>query len=53
MKCKVCPLECKDDKWSRIRAHEAGWFEQKNGDVYCPEHKPAWVAKWREQKEGR
>lgn len=53
MTCDVCGKECKNDRWSRIRAHEAGWFEQKNGTVYCPEHVPSWVITWRERRRGR
>lgn len=38
-------------KWDIIRAGEAGWFFQKNGDTYCPKHNPPWVKEWRERKE--
>lgn len=47
-KCKVCPTEVKSDKWNSIRAHANGWYFQKNGDAYCPEHRPSWAPKtWR------
>jgi hypothetical protein len=45
-----CDATHKDDKWSSIRAHYEGWFEQLNGDAYCPNHIPEWVASWRYQK---
>lgn len=34
--------------WGTVRAK--GWFHQKNGDSWCPKHKPAWVAEWRKKK---
>jgi hypothetical protein len=24
-----------------------GWFQKKDGDAWCPDHIPEWVAKWR------
>lgn len=42
-----CLRTYKRHKWGVIKAHNEGWFFQKNGDVYCPEHVPEWVAKWR------
>lgn len=35
-----CGLPVKDDRWSRIRAHAAGWYFQKDGRVFCPSHRP-------------
>lgn len=40
----------KDHYWGRVRAHDAGWFIQKNGDTWCPEHIPEWVEEWRARK---
>lgn len=58
----VQPLACahegceaggfKDHSRGRIRAHDAGWFIQKNGDAWCPEHTPEWVEAWR-ARQGR
>lgn len=36
--------------WDSIRAQSKGWFEQKNGKSWCPEHVPDWVPAWREQQ---
>jgi hypothetical protein len=36
--------------WDDIRAHDAGWFAQKDGTQWCPEHTPAWVAAWRARR---
>lgn len=36
--------------WNKIRAHDLGWFEQKNGTAYCPRHVPEWVTEWRAQR---
>lgn len=32
------------------RAHDEGWFEQKDGTNWCPDHTPAWVQAWRARK---
>lgn len=53
MTCDVCGRTHKNDRWNRIRAHDLGWFEQKNGTVYCPAHVPAWVADWRARRSTR
>jgi hypothetical protein len=34
-------------RWGAIRAGADGWFLQRNGDAWCPEHHPEWVAEWR------
>lgn len=47
MRCIVCNTSVPDSKWDNIRAHSAGWFEQKDSTAYCPVHVPAWVQKWR------
>lgn len=49
MKCAQpgCAASAKDDRWAKIKAHDAGWFEQKDGTAWCPEHVPDWVARWR------
>jgi NTP pyrophosphatase (non-canonical NTP hydrolase) len=35
------------------RAQTAGWFMQRNGDHWCPEHVPDWVEGWRERELSR
>lgn len=38
--------------WDLLRATQAGWFTQKDGQVWCPKHVPDWVEGWRaEQRE--
>ena len=37
-------------KWDHLRAHTEGWFFTKDGQRYCPDHHPAWVAEWRARK---
>lgn len=41
-----CEATHPNHAWGRIRAE--GWFHQKDGQAYCPEHVPAWVEAWRE-----
>lgn len=33
------------------RSTASGWFCQRNGWVWCPDHTPEWVAAWRKKKE--
>lgn len=35
--------------WGAIKSHDKGWFHQKNGDSWCPDHTPEWVAEWRQR----
>jgi len=42
-----CVESFENHRWGRIKAHDAGWFEQKDGIAWCPEHKPDWVDAWR------
>lgn len=41
-------LEChntiENHKWARIKAD--GWFSQKTGEDWCPDHIPEWVHEW-------
>jgi hypothetical protein len=53
MKCAQpeCPETAGNDMWSKIRAHDAGWFftrDDKSG--WCPTHTPEWVATWRDKQ---
>jgi hypothetical protein len=37
-------------KHGTIDAHQRGWFLQRNGDAWCPDHIPDWVVEWRSKK---
>lgn len=37
-------------RWDDQRAQNLGWFMQRNGDVWCPNHVPDWVSAWRAKK---
>jgi hypothetical protein len=49
--CRSIDLGCKQEhpggKWGAIKANEAGWFHDKAGVGFCPEHVPGWVGPWR------
>lgn len=45
-----CLATHKSDKWNNLRAAKLGWFLQRNGDKWCPEHTPEWVPAWRESQ---
>ena len=34
-------------KWLVMKAGREGWFFQRDGTAYCPEHVPDWVEGWR------
>lgn len=36
-------------KWDHIKAQSEGWFFQKDGSSWCPEHTPDWVEEWRKR----
>jgi hypothetical protein len=33
-----------------IRSAKEGWFFQRNGEAWCPNHNPEWVIEWRSKK---
>lgn len=37
-------------RWAPERQSKSGWFHQRNGSSFCPQHTPDWVAAWRERK---
>ena len=41
-----CEKSIKWHYWSKVKA--TGWFLQKNGAIWCPDHVPEWVEEWRE-----
>ena len=42
-----CTASHPSSHWDSVRADREGWFHQKDGTTYCPEHRPAWVDGWR------
>lgn len=42
-----CDATIRGHIWGYIRS---GWFFQKDGQQFCPEHTPDWVAEWRARK---
>lgn len=40
-----CANEIPNHAWAAIKTE--GWFHQKDGKSWCPEHTPEWVAEWR------
>lgn len=49
-KCAECDRTLVAHYWGKIRAHSEGWFTQKDGTIYCPDHTPKWAKRWRKQK---
>lgn len=47
---KGCRKRYRNDRWSKIEAHDKGWMMQKNGDNWCPGHLPDWVEEWRKNR---
>lgn len=47
-----CSNFVKAHAWGWIKAGGDGWFFQKNGDCWCPDHIPEWVSAWREKRKG-
>ena len=46
-----CPASVPGSKWAHVKATaEQGWLFLKNGETYCPDHLPEWVAAWRARK---
>lgn len=51
------PIKCANPSCNNTMGSHAlaviktsGWFHQRDGTSWCPEHIPEWVAKWREDK---
>ncbi len=42
-----CEARYQPHRWGSIKAHATGWFIQKDGTAWCPEHVPDWVEAWR------
>lgn len=45
-----CPNETETDHWTSKKRQREGWFFQRNGDVWCPDHTPEWVEEWRARR---
>lgn len=45
-----CPKFFPDHRWGAMAADREGWFMQRNGKAWCPDHNPDWVAEWRASK---
>lgn len=52
IECRVedCIEAVDNSRWPKIRAHDLGWFFQKDDTAWCPEHNPPWVAGWRKKQ---
>lgn len=50
VRCSVpdCKETLPNHAWGKIKAD--GWFFQKDGTNYCPNHIPNWVRAWRKRK---
>lgn len=44
-----CERSFKNHRWGRIKAQ--GWFQQKDGRNWCPDHLPPWVEAWRARRQ--
>lgn len=43
-----CAASVPDHYWGLVKAE--GWFFQRDGSAWCPQHIPPWVAGWRARK---
>jgi hypothetical protein len=50
-KCSQCERTAKGHHWGNIQAQSEGWFIQRDGTAFCPDHVPYWVDSWRARKE--
>lgn len=48
-----CTAWFTDHRWGATKAHKDGWFHQKDGNSWCPEHVPDWVERWRRTRESQ
>lgn len=42
-----CEVTIKNHYWGKVKS---GWYQMKNGMNYCPDHIPAWVVEWRQDR---
>ena len=45
-----CATQINNHRWGKTKAGSEGWFFQKDGKSWCPDHTPDWVAAWRARK---
>jgi hypothetical protein len=45
-----CDQTFKPHYWGSVKAHDKGWFHQKDGNSWCPGHNPPWVEEWRKRQ---
>jgi hypothetical protein len=41
-----CSNGTKVNRWAKIRAQDEGWYFQRNGSLWCPEHRPSFAPAW-------
>lgn len=46
----TCDKTKPDADWAHRTPEGEGWFDQRNGDSWCPEHIPAWYTAWKAKK---
>lgn len=44
-----CENKLPNHAWGRIKAE--GWFQQRDGNIWCPDHIPEWVEEWRKKRD--
>ena len=44
-----CENKFDDHKGGAMKAQREGWFMQKDGTAWCPDHTPDWVEGWRKR----
>lgn len=42
-----CETNHPSSRFDDSKAVSEGWFHQRDGTAWCPEHLPEWVAEWR------
>ena len=45
-----CDQQRPDHQWGS-RGKYSGWFVQKDGTSWCPDHVPDWVEEWRAKRQ--
>ena len=46
-----CSASFTPHHWGQKKAQTDGWFLQKDGDAWCPEHTPEWVEEWQARRQ--
>lgn len=39
------------NRGAMMKAHYSGWYLQKSGKVWCPDHRPAWAPKFEKRSD--